>query len=539
MLFFWRLGVTPLDDFDEAYYAEAAREMLERGNLGTPYYNGKPFLLKPILIYWLIAGAFRLFGITEFAARSVSAFFAIVIVLTTYWFAARTLSMTAGLLAGLMLALCYFWIDTGREAMIDMPLTAALAPAVFFFFLATRAPPDRKPVLYLAAYPLLGVSLLAKGPVATGVVLVGLMAYLAGARRLRATLAEARLIPGIALMLAVAAPWYLYESLQQPEFIRTFLIGEHFGHLHGELARDEPWWGHLKNLLIGFYPWAAFVPAAFAHAFRQERESVLRFAAWWALVVIVAFSFAGAKLPHYLVPAFPALAILTSGWFEAWVLGRAPSRALTGLGVTLLALIGATLLAATVIAILMPLPLRARLAASWGSWTPGAAPVVMLAALAIGSTGAAAAAVAGRRRAVFPLLAAAVALAAVAHIGWFKPRLAQIQAQPRKELAQFAATALPEEEPLGVYYAKRNATIFYARRPIVDLGQWEVAELTCFLSSPAPATALTHAKFISALIQEVPELHVWRRRGDFVLVSNHPIPSVGSRAPEADSRRQP
>ncbi|MCJ7749529.1 MAG: glycosyltransferase family 39 protein, partial [Armatimonadetes bacterium] len=91
------LGITPLDDFDEAYYAEGAREMLERGDLGTPYYNGRPFLLKPILIYWLIAAAFRIFGPTEFAARSVSAFFATAIVLLTYCFAARTIGRRAGL----------------------------------------------------------------------------------------------------------------------------------------------------------------------------------------------------------------------------------------------------------------------------------------------------------------------------------------------------------------------------------------------------------------------------------------------------------
>jgi 4-amino-4-deoxy-L-arabinose transferase-like glycosyltransferase len=526
VLFFWRLGVTPLDDFDEAYYAEGAREMLARGDLGTPYFNGKPFLLKPILIYWLIAAAFRLFGITEFAARSVSAFFATLIVLVTYWFAARTLSRTAGLLAGLMLALCYVWIDTGREAMIDMPLTAALALAMFLFFLAMRAHPSRKPVLYLPAYALLGVALLAKGPVATGLVILGLIAYLLGAGRLRSTLAEARLLPGIALMLAVAAPWYVYESLREPGFVQTFLLREHFGHLQGELARDEPWWGHLKNLLIGFYPWVALLPAALAHAFRQPRDHVLRFSAWWALTVIVTFSFAGAKLPHYLVPAFPALAIMTAGWSVAWLQRRAISRPLTAAGFSLLAVIGAAGALAAGVAATMPPWVRDRLAASYGSWTPGAAPVVMLAALAAGSIGTAVAAAAGRRRAVFPLLVAAMAVAGVAHIGWFKPRLAQIQAQPRKELAQFAAAALPEYEPLGVFYAKRNATIFYARRPIVDLGEWEVAELTRFLSSPSPATALTHAKFVPTLIEEVPELHVWTRRGDFVLVSNHRIPRV-------------
>jgi hypothetical protein len=523
VLLFWRLGVTPLDDFDEAYYAEGAREMLERGDLGTPYFNGKPFLLKPILIYWLIAAAFRFFGITEFAARSVSAFFATVIVLTTYWFATRALSRSAGLLAGLMLALCYLWVDTGREAMIDMPLTAALAGAMFLFFIATRAEQDRRASLYLTAYALLGVALLAKGPAATGVAVLGLIAYLLHAGRLRQTLVESRALLGIALMLVVAAPWYVYEGLRQPGFVHTFLISEHFGHLQGELARDEPWWGHLRNLLAGFYPWVAFVPAAMAHAFRQPRDHVLRFAAWWALTAIVAFSFAGAKLPHYLVPAFPALAIGTAAWSVAWMQGRPVSRPLTAVVFAFLGLTAAVLALAFGLAVVMPPAISERLTARYGSWTPGPAAIVILGALAVGSAAAAASAALGHRRAVFALLAAAVGAAALAHIGWFKLRLAQIQAQPRKELAQFAAGALPEYEPLGVYYAKRNATIFYARRPIVDLGESEVAELIHFISSPSPATALTHAKFVPVLVQEVPELHVWTRRGDFVLVSNHPL----------------
>lgn len=87
-LYSWRLGLTPLKDFDEAYYAAGAREMLARGDLGTPYFNGQPFLLKPILIYWLMAAALRLFGPTEFATRLGSAFWGVVVVVLTYWFGA-------------------------------------------------------------------------------------------------------------------------------------------------------------------------------------------------------------------------------------------------------------------------------------------------------------------------------------------------------------------------------------------------------------------------------------------------------------------
>ena len=375
VLFFWRLGVTPLDDFDESYYAEAAREMLIRGDLLTPYYNGEPFLLKPILIYWLNAAAFSLFGITEFAARAVSAFFGTLIVLVTYWFGSRTLNRRAGLLAGTALALSYMWVDTAREGMIDMPLTAALAPAMFLFFLATQAPETRRKWLYLGVYPLLGVALLAKGPMAVGVVLLGFLGYLASARRLRRTLSEARLLPGLALALVVAAPWYVYEALHEPEFIQVFLLREHFGHLQGELARDEPWWGHLKNLVVGFYPWVAFLPAAAAHAVRRrDRTRVLLFALWWAGAVVVAFSFAGAKLPHYLVPAFPPMALLVGAWLDAWMKRREASRGWTWFGFAALALVGLASAAMAGVAAVMPPMVAARIEAQFGSWRPGPAP---------------------------------------------------------------------------------------------------------------------------------------------------------------------
>ncbi len=323
VLYFWRLGLTPLEDFDEAYYAAGAREMLARGDLGTPYYNGAPFLLKPILIYWIIAASFRFLGTTEFAARAPSAFLGTAIVLLTYWFAAKTLNRRAAFLAGLALALNYMWIDIARDASIDIPLTAAVTAAMFLFFLAPQAPRGRRRWYYLAAYPLFGIALLAKGPVPTGVVVVGLLAYLITARRLKTTLRECQLLPGLALMLAVAAPWYLYELRVHPEFWTIFFIGEHLGHIGGQLARTEPWWGNVRYLLVFFLPWAAFLPAAYAHAFRQsEREHVLRFSAWWSLAVIVLFSIPKSKLAHYLAPAFPPLAILVGAWLDGWLARR-------------------------------------------------------------------------------------------------------------------------------------------------------------------------------------------------------------------------
>jgi 4-amino-4-deoxy-L-arabinose transferase-like glycosyltransferase len=529
--------MTPLDDFDEAYYAEGAREMLQRHDLGVPYYNGQPFLLKPILVFWLIAGAFQLFGVTEFAARAESAFFATVIVLETYWFASRAFGARTGLLAGITLALCYMWVDTGREAMIDMPLIAALAPAMFLLFRGTQAPRERKWRLYLPAYPLLGIALLAKGPAGTLVSLAGFAGYLIWSRQLARTLREAYVLPGIALLLAVAAPWYVYESIKQPAFIQTFLVREHFGHLQGQLARNDAWWGHLKNLALGFFPWAVFLPAAAVHAWRAERErDLLKFCAWWAATVVFVFSLAGAKLPHYLAPAFPPAAILVAAWLEAWVRGRAHTQASHSAGLALLGVTGVLVAASAGVAALMPPMLRERIASQFGAWTPGLAPVVMLTALGAASLGAVAAAVARRRQAVFPVLAAGTLIALIAFAGWFKPRLSLIQSQPRKELAQFAGVALLPDEPLGVYKAKRNATIFYARRPIVDLGEWEPEKLAAFLSSPSPATALTDVESARLVQEKAPWVQTWTRRGGFVLVSNHSLALFEREPPRSTAR---
>lgn len=522
-MFCWRLGATPLEDFDEAYYAEGAREMLLRGDLLTPYYNGEPFLLKPILIYWLIAAAFSGLGVTEFAARLGSAFLGALVVLATYWFGRRTLSPRAGLFAGLALALSYMWIDIARDASIDIPLTAALAPALFLFFLAGRARGASKRRMYLVCYPLLGLAVLAKGPLPAAVALVGAVGFLMAAGKLRATLAEARLAPGIALALVVAAPWYVYEAIHQPEFLGIFFLREHFGHLQGELARTEPWWGHLKNLLVYFLPWAAFLPAAMIHAFRQEdRGHVLRFAAWWLMAVVGLFSLGGAKLAHYLAPAFPAAALLVGGYLDLWLEGRTVGRAGSGIGFGLLAAVGLACLVLAGAAALHPPWLEQAVRMAFGDWTPGWSPIAILAALGAGFLGAAAAAASGRRNAAVPLLAGAMMAAGLIHVGWFKPRLAEIQARPRKELAQLASAALPHQARLGVYYAKRNSTIFYARRPIVDLGERddEFQGVVEFLSSPTPAVVLTHQKFVARLEASLATVFLWTRRGDYVLISN-------------------
>lgn len=523
LLYFWRLGAAPLRDFDEAYYAEGAREMLARGDLLTPYFNGQPFLQKPVLIYWITAAAFRAFGLSEFAARVGPALLGTAAVLATYLFGTTTLGRRAGLFAGLALALNYMWLSISRNAYIDAPLTAALAPALFLLFLAFRSPAHTKRWLSAASSLLLGIALLAKGPIPIGVVLVGVLVYLIAAGALRRTLREAPLGSGAAVVAVVAVPWYAYELAAQPAFFSTFFIGEHIGHIRGELARTSPVWTQLSYVAMYFAPWMAFLPAALGYAFRQpDRTHVLRFAAWWAAAVVVLFSLPSARLAHYLAPAFPPMALLVGAWLDAWLSGKTVGRASVTAAFVLLGVIGVLCLGVAVYAAMSPPSLQQLLAGKFGRWTPGASAVVIPGAVGVGFVGAVTA-VRRRRALVVPALATGMVVAGITYGGWFEVRRSLIEAQPRKELAQHAAVLLPASEPLGVYYAKWNSTTFYLGRPIVDLGEREPRRLSEFLSSPRPAAAVTHAKFVETVSRATGGVYVLARRGTYVLIANHAV----------------
>jgi 4-amino-4-deoxy-L-arabinose transferase-like glycosyltransferase len=267
---------------------------------------------------------------------------------------------------------------------------------------------------------------------------------------------------------------------------------------------------------------------------------VLRFASWWAIAVIVIFSIPKSKLAHYLAPAFPPMAVLVGAWLDEWLERRPVSHggavfAFAALGIGAVICGTAAFLAAA-----PPSWLEARIEQQFGTWRPGLSPAVMLGALTAGALVAAVAA-RSRRGAVVPALSGAMLVAGLGLVGWLNPRKSEIQAQPRKELAQFAAASTSPSVSVGVYYAKRNSTIFYLGRPLVDLGERrdEFSGLLRFLSSPTQAVAITHARFvpeIERVLRDDRDLigepspkpcYVWERRGDYVLIGNEPPPNGG------------
>ncbi len=313
VLFFWRLGSTPLLGLDEGLYAECAREMLSSGNYVVPCYNGEPFLDKPPLCYWLQALAMRVFGVSSFSARLPSAVAALVLVGFTVFAGTKLYGRRAGLMAGFALATSMLGMGLARLCSLDEVFALTIAVALGAFILSWARVVPRWG--YLAFWAAAGLSVMAKGP-AGAVLVFGTAAAFIVARRRWRELGGMMPAAGVLVFAAVVLPWYALVQIETGgAFLSEFILHQNVQRALGvDFQHNMPFYFYAPIYLVGFFPWSVFVPLAFVRhtRFRPKDtagEASLFFAIWTVAVVLV-FSLSRSKLPSYIMPAFPASALL-------------------------------------------------------------------------------------------------------------------------------------------------------------------------------------------------------------------------------------
>jgi 4-amino-4-deoxy-L-arabinose transferase-like glycosyltransferase len=381
-LYVSNLNGYPLFDVDEPRYAESAREMIVRGDWITPYFNDAVRFDKPVLFYWLIMLSYGIFGVSEFAARLVSAFAAMSMVLGTFEFGRFWVSKRFGLIAALILATCVQMIGLARMSITDMTLASFMVGTSLTLFMACH----RSQRWWLLAGLLSGLGVLTKGPVA--IVLPGmiLMAYATFAGRLKHTFATRWFPVALALCFTVSIPWYLlaWQANGQPFLDALFLhnVDRFKGVVSGH---DQPWYFFLVVILAGFLPWSLYFPAQLRWLTRQsaaikalfrktpeltpgeEEQSLLPvtlYSLLWAVLVFLFFTAAQTKLLTYILPLFPAASLaMATLWYREpadrrnpWLL--APTAALAGFATITVA--SAVLTWAGILPILRIIPPEAR-----------------------------------------------------------------------------------------------------------------------------------------------------------------------------------
>ena len=311
ILFFYRLGGPALFEPDEGRNAEKAREILLLNDWITPHENFHAVLDKPIFFYWLIALSYKLFGISEWAARLPSALSALGCVLVVYFFVRRWWGEWEARWSVLTLATSVGFFIFSRIVIFDMTLTAFITLALWAFYHAVhesgrKARWNTCAILYLA----LGAATLTKGLV--GLVVPGLIffCYLLLSKSWP-VLGKIRLLTGAALFVLVVAPWYILAETHNPGYLRYYLWEEHFGRFATmKFDRFSPWYFYLYVAPLGLLPWIFLLPCTIQNYWRRKLDAKTLWLILWAALPIVFFSLSKAKLPHYILPSFPPLAIL-------------------------------------------------------------------------------------------------------------------------------------------------------------------------------------------------------------------------------------
>ncbi len=363
------LGRTRFWDEDEGFYATAAAEMYARGDLVVPTFNQDLFGHKPPFMYWMMMGGFSLFGVGEFGARIGSALFGVATAGLTYRLGRRLFSPTTGLFAGLVMASCLMFSVVARSATSDSYLTFFALLALYLWARAAlpagadqAAPGSARGEVrwrtWAAAYVAMGLGALTKGPIGFlfPMAVIGLV-MLCRTPRPRSwldgfgpvnffgTIWRMRPLTGMVVILTVAGPWYYQVGVAtNGEFLREFIGVHHLGRATRAMeSHSGPFYYYVVSCLLGMIPWSILaVPAGLVWWQRlrsadRERPAIT-FVTCWALVYLVIFSLARTKLSNYVLPAYPALALIVGRCVDAWLTspGVIGSRWMNGTWILLL-----------------------------------------------------------------------------------------------------------------------------------------------------------------------------------------------------------
>ncbi len=316
ILYLFGLGRVGFLGPDEPRYASVGRDMARSGDWITPRLDAQPWFEKPPLLYWMVAAGRIIRLPDEWAARVPVALTSVAFLIFFFLTMKREFSPGMAVTATAILSTSAGWLAYSSVAVTDLPMSATLAAAMFIALFETRPSPG------YTAGALLGLSILAKGFVP--LVLFAPIFLIARGRRLTM----------LAGCILVAAPWYLLcLALNGPAFWRELFWKQQVERFFTPaLQHVQPFWYYIPVLLAGMFPWT---PLAALLARRKTYDDVrVRLLAGWLIFALAFFSAARNKLPGYVLPLLPALAVVF-----AFALEKAGSLAKWWLGASALLLL--------------------------------------------------------------------------------------------------------------------------------------------------------------------------------------------------------
>jgi 4-amino-4-deoxy-L-arabinose transferase-like glycosyltransferase len=320
IIWFGSLDFRPLIPSDEARYAEIAREMYVTGDWITPRYNGYKYFEKPPLQMWATSVVFEIFGVGNWQARLWSALTGFLTIVFVGITSTKLFNSRVGWLSSIILASSPMWIIAGHLSSLDIALSSFLAAALCSLLLSQHSENSNTQRNWVwLCWTFMALAVLSKGLIGIVLPTLVLIFYCISIWDWK-ILNQIRIISGSLIFLIITAPWFVLVSIKNPEFLEFFFIHEHFQRFaQNSHNRNGPIYFFIPLLLVGILPWVPQLPMAFMSAIKRTKNSYLvnRLLICWVVVIFVFFSISSSKLPGYIIPIFPAIAILIAKYLDS------------------------------------------------------------------------------------------------------------------------------------------------------------------------------------------------------------------------------
>lgn len=317
-LLFFRLGERPLLSSGEARASEIALEMMQTGNFFVPRLNEEIILTKPPLFHWLIIVCYKIFGVREFSSRIISAVAGILAVLFVYLLGKRFWNEKTGFTAGLLLLTSPLFFWSARCARIDSLLLFFVTISMYCFWRGYEKVPEGK-LWFLGWFLFMGLGAMAKGHIAVIVPILTSILFLVIAGK-KQYIKRLNWLRGLILLVVIIVPWFLVVYFLVPKNkAELFFLQQNKAWFEG----GGEWYKgyvYIPHLFLGFFPWSIALPVFFLKTwkdFRKKKNEKIIFLWLWFFVVFFIFFFFGKKVSRYILPLYPAAALMTAYAIDA------------------------------------------------------------------------------------------------------------------------------------------------------------------------------------------------------------------------------
>lgn len=312
-----KLGGSGLATYDDAFYAQKAKEILNTGDWTTMHYDGDPHFENPPFFIWLIAGSYKVFGINEYAAKFPSALMGVMTVLLIYFFGRYLFNEWIGFFSALVLSTTNIFTRYAGRAMMDVTLSFFVASALFALILSIR-----KDHRYFLLWGLcIGISVLIKSVLGLFPAVITVL-FLLFTKRWKIFI-NVYFIIGILCAVILGFSWYIHQTI----LFGNVFLNIHFGWLifeRGFEAQSAAWYGHLsyaKDLIEYYWPWLpVFIIGIWKFSTRAaENKEAEKLCLIWVGTIFIIMSCMQTWVMWYVMPIFPAAALICGATLDRWL----------------------------------------------------------------------------------------------------------------------------------------------------------------------------------------------------------------------------